>query len=346
MTRARNTADTQTASGGPVSPSIAGKNKIINGDFYWNQRNFSSSTTTGTYGFDRFYFEFYGGSSTTYSAQTFTAGAAPVAGYEAKNYARLVTAGQANSADYAALAQRIEGVRTLANQTVTVSFWAKASTGTPNIQPSFGQVFGTGGSSTVLILGSVSTLSTTWTRYSTTVSIPSISGKTIGTNDELRLWLFTSAGSGMSSYSTVGLQNVTIDIWGVQVEAGSVVTPFQTATGTIQGELAACQRYYYRRTGTGGPLTFGMAPNSTTVAQTYFQHPVTMRTAPSAIEVSGVGCTDEQTSYTTGTTTWDGSDTQATYVRYTHGSAALTAYRAYKLYNTGANSYLAVSAEL
>ena len=175
-------------------------------------------------------------------------------------------------------------------------------------------------------------MTTTWQRFTYTGTLSS-SGNEIG-------FQFNHTPTG-----TAGTNDY-FEVTGVQLELGSSATPFSRAGGTIQGELAACQRYYYRVTGTGGPITFGMAPNSTTIAQTYFKHPVTMRTAPTAIEVSGVGCSDEQTAYTTGTTTWDGSDTQATYVRYTHGSAALTAYRPYKLYNTGANSYLAVSAEL
>jgi hypothetical protein len=336
MTRARNTADTQTASGGPVSPSIAGKNKIINGDLGIWQRGTSISLTTGTaaYTSDRWNVvcNFTAGSASA-SQQTFTPGTAPVSGYEGTYFHRVTTG---SISTYIEVKQNIEDVRTFAGQTVVLSFWAKASTAMTS-STLFRQEFGSGGSTLVDTSGASLSITTSWTRFTTSVTLPSVSGKTIGTSSMLRVYPISVTGTFTSA---------TVDIWGVQLESGSTATAFQTASGSIQGELAACQRYYYRRTGTGGPLTFGMAPNSTTVAQTYFQHPVTMRTAPSAIEVSGVGATDEQTAYTTGTTTWDGSDTQATYVRYTHGSAALTAYRPYKLYNTGANSYLAVSAEL
>jgi hypothetical protein len=331
----------------------AGKNRIINGDFRFNQRGFTSNSTDNTYNFDR-WVQANGGSTgtLTITPQTFTPGTAPVSGYEAINYVQCVTAAGASTNTFALLNQYIEDTRTFAGQTVTLSFWAKATSGTPKIATEIGQNFGSGGSpsAAVYTAGGSVTLSTSWARYSTTISVPSVAGKTFGTTANtsyLAATLWLSSGSTFNTRSSsIGLQNATFQIWGVQLEAGSTATAFQTATGTVQGELAACQRYYIRRTGTGGPLAFGMAPNSTTIAQTYFQHPVTMRTAPSAIEVSGVGASDEQTTYTTGTTTWDGSDTQATYVRYTHGSAALTAYRPYKLYNTGANSYLAVSAEL
>ena len=67
MTRAYNTATTQQNSGGAVSPFIAGKNKIINGDFRINQRAFTSTTTDGTFGFDRWFAPMSGGC--TYSTQ-------------------------------------------------------------------------------------------------------------------------------------------------------------------------------------------------------------------------------------------------------------------------------------
>ena len=84
------------------------------------------------------------------------------------------------------LRQKIEDVRTFAGQTVTMSFWAKASSSVV-VRPLLQQVFGTSGSAGVTTTGTNHTLTTTWTRYSQTLTLPSIAGKTIdtsGTNNQ------------------------------------------------------------------------------------------------------------------------------------------------------------------
>jgi hypothetical protein len=251
---------------------LAGKNKIINGDFNINQRNFTSTVYTGgngNYDFDRWVSSTGGDSTSTITPQTFTPGAAPVAGYEGKTFYRCVTSGGTNSTTRADVAQFIESVRNFAGQTITVSFWAKAASGTPSIGLEVTQSFGSGGSpsSNVNTAGGAIPITTSWARYSATVAIPSISGKTIGTanNDYLGVRLWLSAGSSNATRaSSIGIQNNTFDIWGVQAEAGSVATPFQTATGTIQGELAACQRYLPAITATGGNCEIGTGFNVST----------------------------------------------------------------------------------
>ena len=250
----------------------AGKNKLINGDFTVNQRSFTSTTTSNTYGFDRWALGASDG-TTTYTTQAFTAGTAPVAGYEGTNYARLVTTGQTLSTANSHLRQPIEDVRTFAGQTVTVSFWAQAGSGTPKIAAELTQTFGTTGSPSAAVntyAGQV-TLSTSWARYSVTIAVPSISGKTLTSNSSLTTRLFVSAGSDFNSRTgTLGIQTNTFNIWGVQVEYGSKATPFQTASGgSIQGELAMCQRYYEKSynqataPGTGSILGNGQVGNVT-----------------------------------------------------------------------------------
>jgi hypothetical protein len=352
MTRARNTADTQTASGGPVSPSIAGKNKIINGDFGVNQRGFSSTTTDGTFGFDRFRLDFSGG--TTMSAQVFTPGTAPVAGYESANYLRSVTTGQTGTSAYTVIRTTIEDVRTFAGQTVTLSFWAKAATGTPKIATDFRQLFGSGGSpsTTVNTYGGSATLSTSWARYSLTVAIPSISGKTIGTTvntSALVLQLWTSAGTDFDSRTgSLGIQSATIDIWGVQVEAGPIATPFQTATGTIQGELAACQRYYYRHANGTQKIIGSGNYYSATQINASIQFPVQMRTDPTMSIVTGTdyyvayrnGGTDGLNSFTNSETSVNGTNV------YNLSEASGTAGHGCIISTNNASSFIAFSAEL
>jgi hypothetical protein len=279
----------------------AGKNKIINGDFSVNQRAFTTSTTTGVFNFDRWLVNHSDGTSTL-SAESFTAGAAPVAGYEAKNYIRIVTTGQTTTGAFTRYDQRIENVRTFAGQTVTVSFWAQAGTGTPSISVELQQNFGSGGSPSSVVNGIIASpakqaISTSWARYSYTISVPSISGKTIGTseNSYLQLGLFVSAGSNFNARTgSLGIQSNTFNIWGVQVEYGSKATPFQLAGGgDPQSELAMCQRYYYRQTGPAAYSVFGLGSAYTTAgiySHTIF--PVTMRVQPTSIEYANLSFSD------------------------------------------------------
>jgi hypothetical protein len=286
-------ADSSTATGLRYGANFAaGKNKIINGDFSINQRGFTSSTTDLTYGFDRWQmFTFTGNGTTTYSAQTFTPGAAPVAGYEGTNFGRLVTTGQTGAGPYSFLAQKIEDVRTFAGQTITYSFWAKAATGTPKVAIVANQNFGTGGSPSagVTTNGGTVTLSTSWARYSVSFAVPSISGKTIGTTantSHLRLDFWVSSGTDYPQGQSIGIQSNTFDFWGAQAENGSTATAFQTATGTIQGELSACTRYYWRLSAADATVTnrfFAMGQaNGTGQALITISNPVKMRGVPTA----------------------------------------------------------------
>jgi hypothetical protein len=259
--------------------AAAGKNKIINGDFGIWQRGTSvtlGSGPLGAYGPDRFIFEAYGSSTAaTVTRQTFTPGTAPVSGYEGQFFGRLTNFATASAWQ---IRQRIEDVRTFAGQTVTFSFWVKASTSLSGISYQIIQNFGSGGSSTFTAdIATGQTISTSWTRYSVTTTIPSISGKTIGTGSYLE-FNFYQGGSATNSS--------TIDTWGWQVEAGSNVTAFQTATGNPASELAACQRYYWRSTPGTNFGVYGLGQNGNTIyCYVSMFLPVSMRVAPTSLDV-------------------------------------------------------------
>lgn len=343
--------DLYTAAG-----KAAGKNVIINGDFRINQRNFTSLTNanSGSYSFDRWSFIAEGSTgSATLTPQTFTAGSAPVTGYEAINYAQIVTASMASADCRSNIRQPIEDVRTFAGQTITVSFWAKAASGTPKMALECAQVFGSGGSTTVNTYAGQITLSTSWARYSITVAIPSISGKTIGTGSSLYLNFYVSAGSNFDARTgSLGNQNNTFSFWGAQAEAGSVATPFQTATGSIQGELAACQRYYqlfgkdtaYSPFGVGGV-------RSATAVEIYLPFVVKMRTNPTSVDVGGTIQVIDS-SWTTSNATSislpsSGAESSTTGASMTMTTTGLTANRPCRLRaSNDSTAYLGFSAEL
>lgn len=267
-------------------------NYLINGAFEINQRGFTSTTTTDAYGHDRWALATSGGC--TYSTQAFTVGTA-LGGYEASNYARLVTTGQSASNTYSILSQKIEDVKTLAGKTITISFWAKAASGTPSIAIELEQYFGAGGSTTFLQYANKVSVSGSWARYSVTVTVPGISGKTITSSSYFRILFWVSAGADWNSRTgSIGIQSNTFDFWGVQVEEGSAATTFRRNANSIQGELAACQRYYQKYSSLGAytPIAGSGFITGGTNARIHFVPSVPGRIAPTSVTLTNFGVYD------------------------------------------------------
>jgi hypothetical protein len=237
------TINTTSINGGPLAGL---RNAIINGNFDFWQRGAPGAGFTGSeYGADR-WFHNRVGTAHTATRQAFTVGQTDVPG-EPTYYCRTVVSSVAGAGNYAVLIQRIEDVRTFAGQQVTVSFWAKADA-TKNIAVELSQVFGSGGSpsTTVNSIGTTKiSIGTTWQKVTVAATMPSISGKTLGTNGNSRLgfniWL--EAGSTYNARTdSLGQQSGTFEIAQVQVEPGPVDTPFERRP--IGTELSLCQRYF------------------------------------------------------------------------------------------------------
>jgi hypothetical protein len=319
----------------------AGKNKIINGDFGIWQRGTSGFSAPG-YTADRWRYA-VGNGAAGVSQQTFTPGAAPVSGYEGKFFLRYALS-SASSSGTPTLEQRIEDVQTYAGQTVTVSFWAKASSGASPTSVVLTQNFGSGGSTAIdTTVVSSPSYTTSWVRYSYSVAVPSISGKTVGTSSYLSLVFNFALNTTFTSF----------DIWGVQIEAGSVATPFQTATGTIQGELSACMRYYQRFKSDQVYAIYCVGPaRSTTQADFFVPFSVPLRTSPSSvIDYASLGINAFNGDVTrTVTALVENTVNKSSFgavVTATHAGTNFTVGNYYRLFNDNTtNGYLGLSAEL
>jgi hypothetical protein len=323
----------------------AGKSKIINGDFgIWQRGTSFASLANTAYFADRFAGVWTaGGGTNTFSRQTFTPGAAPVAGYEGLYFARAaVTSGGAST--QLGMNTKIENVQTFAGTTATLSFWAKAdSARTATVQVY--QDFGSGGSSVVLALNTTQAITTSWVRYSFNITFASISGKTVGTSSFLNAYLYFNTGQASGSAQ--------LDTWGWQLEYGSKATPFQTASGgSIQGELAMCQRYYYRLTQLNTkPLAYG-ANSTTSVHRSYLYFPVEMRIAPSSLEQTGTASDYGINQFSVGVSTCTAvvtffeASTRFALVSNTLAAATLTLFQPGGIRANADGAYLGWSAEL
>jgi hypothetical protein len=130
----------------------------------------------------------------------------------------------------------------------------------------------TGGSN---VITSTATLTTSWQRFTFTGAIPSTT-----TEISIRYSATPTGTAGAADY---------FEVAGVQLEVGSVATSFSRAGGTLQGELAACQRYYWRSVpGTSYGVYGNGYTTSGTNARCQVAFPVAMRINPTSVDYSNV----------------------------------------------------------
>lgn len=243
--------NTATINSIPLRPGILDpENRIINGafDFWQRGTSFNSGSYQG-YIADRWRLDRVGGFA---SAERQSEAIGTVLGPSNPQYfLRTGVASQTLASHVAFVEQLIEGVRSYAGQTVTVLGWARRAAGAGNIAAQFSQVFGTGGSPSAPVgsNGQQVALTGSWAPFALTFTVPSITGKTLGTNgnDYLVLRFYLSAGADYSGQSaSLGLQTITVDLWGIHIKLGThtvdAVNLYKQPE--LGPELARCQRYY------------------------------------------------------------------------------------------------------
>ncbi len=194
--------------------------------------------------------------------------------------------GQTGTSTYN-LAQSFESINSVpfAGKTITYSFYARAGANYSATSSALTAIVVTGtGSDQNVVTGftgaaypisQAATLTTTWQRFSYT-------GTVAATATQLGL-LFQFVPTG-----TAGTNDY-YEVTGIQIDIGSVALPFRTYALTIQGELAACQRYYQRWTTSSGSLYCNLATGvseGSANPDIYIYPPVAMRVTPTAVDFS------------------------------------------------------------
>jgi hypothetical protein len=287
------------------SNNVTMRNRLINGQMQIAQRGAGPTNNTQSTGLnydtvDRWgYWANFNNQFTT--AQSTTA----PAGFSYSSLITSLAATSQGSATYATYSQRIEGYN-IADlnwgssnaKPVTVSFWIRSSlTGTFSAY-----VFNSGYAYCFPFTFSIPSANT-WVQITQTIIGPT-SGTWLTTNGiglEFGItllngtsyqaasgaWTTTPYAIGVSgSVNLLSTNGATMNITGVQLEAGSTASPFEYRQyGT---ELALCQRYYYRFKAVDSSTMFGSGLSySGTAAIGVIKFPVSMRTNPTALEQSG-----------------------------------------------------------
>ena len=303
-----------TISGGAGMGSF--RNRIINGDMRIDQRNSGSAWTGGGLSVDRW-------SMTTFGiASGFTQQRVSVADLQGYNYALRITIGASTLSGTGAyrLRHAIEGYNiadlywgTSQGVPVTVSFWVKTSV--PGVYTYYlgnKDTDTTASSTTAQYVTPFTVFNANAWEYKTITIPPPPNGTSWSATNSLGIsscfifyennssnvtstanWYTNSPVDWISSSVNLFTNpNATWQITGVQLEKGTVATPFEFRPYAT--ELALCQRYYQEMPNTnGGHFTGGgrllAATNATsgTNTLTYLYFTTPMRAAPTPTYYGG-----------------------------------------------------------
>jgi hypothetical protein len=322
-------ADSSTSTGLRYQGHIeAGKNALINGGMDIWQRGTSSSTNL-TYIADR-WFQYYSAGTATFSRESTIV---PTG----SQYSMKIA--QATASATITVNQAIETLNAVqfAGQTISVSMMCYASTSTGmQIQVGYSTSTDVGPLGTWTNItassGGAATVTNAWQKMIGTYAIPS-----------------TAKSLYISLYIPTLTATTNAYFGQAMMELGSVPTQFSRTGGTIQGELAACQRYYWR-TANSGVTNANLGGNgftySTTAGAYWVNNPVAMRIVPSAVDAANLRVYD-----ITGTGSFTATATISTDSTTINGviNFAVTGATANRVVRLDANTtggYLGFSAEL
>jgi len=281
MTRSRDTADTQDNLGGAVAPFVAGKNFQINGGFdIWQRGTTLNNVTHSTYTADQWVI-------VTDSIGTVNITQQNIAAQGLNSTYCMRVEKSAGASNRVVMVSVPEGALNCVGKTVTLSgYLRKGSALTSDVKVDIGTRvtrYGTQYDGIVQsTINNASLNSSTFTKFSYSFNVTTTTSTNNANLFELEI-LYTQAGGA----------NVYLEIAAIQIEVGTVATPFARAGGSIGGELALCQRYYTTSIPTGYTITdfSGMNPGSSSAIGwcspgssndifTTIQYPVPMRTTP------------------------------------------------------------------
>ena len=281
----------------------------------------------------------------SWTGGTPTTGSFLIAGFAGFNYAlRLQRTSGGTSTGGITIMQNVESNNSipLAGKTATISFYARAGANFSSASNALSVLVDTGSGTDQnrwaayyaydqTVLNSSVTLTTSFQKFTFTFSVPST------TTQICPQFVYTPVGTaGANDY---------YDITGVQLEIAPQATPFSRAGGSIGGELALCQRYFYRLGTNSAYETYLMAANNGTAQVVMpIQFPVPMRTTPSVTTSAG-------TTFISYAST--GTGTPSVYSHLSPNSCVVlinttgAAAGVYYVQDAGSgNSYIFISAEL